>query len=88
MQKEFCYLLLLILTAHYNSLNLKTRSQVATNLEEYGRKEEGSSISLKYTPKDENHSLSLLSEYQDYMGNYDKCMLVLTFSYNWRQQRG
>lgn len=73
MNKNICYLLLLIICSHIHSLNLKTRTQVFSTLEEYGSKEEGSSISLRFTPKDENHSLSLLSEYQDYLGNFDKC---------------
>jgi hypothetical protein len=55
---------------------------VFSTLEEYGRKEEGSSISLKYTPKDQTHSMSLLSEYQDYLGNFDKCKILLIRSYN------
>jgi hypothetical protein len=81
MQKEFCYLVLLLLSYQIHSLNLKTRTEVFSTLEEFGRKEEGSSISLKYTPKDQTHSFSLLSEYQDYLGNYDKCKLLLTLSY-------
>lgn len=81
MHKEFCYLVLLLISYQIHTLNLKTRTQVFSTLEEYGSKEEGSSISLKYTPKDETHSLSLLSEYQNYLGNYDKCNLLLTLSY-------
>lgn len=82
MHKEFCYLVLLLLSCQVHTLNLKTQTQVFSTLEEYGRKEEGSSISLKYTPKDQTHSMSLLSEYQDYLGNFDKCKILLIRSYN------
>ena len=81
MNKNICYLLLLIICSHVHSLNLKTRTQVFSTLEEFGKKEEGSSISLRFTPKDENHSLSLLSEYQDYLGNFDKCKKKINFSH-------
>lgn len=69
MNKTICYLLLLIVTSNISSLALKTRSKVVSTLEEYGSKDQGSSISLKKMPKDENYSMTLLSEYQDYMGN-------------------
>jgi len=66
------FLTLLLVSQQFYSLNLKTQTKVFSTCEEYGRKEEGSSISLKWTPKDKSHSLSLLSEYQDYLSDYNK----------------
>ena len=73
MQKEFCFLILLFISLEINTISLKAKTKVFSQLEEYGSKHEGSSISLKKFPKDETHSLSLLSEYQDYMSDYSKC---------------
>lgn len=81
MHKELCFLLLLIFSSSLNSLNLKIRSKVFSTLEEYGTKEEGSSISLKKMPKDENTSMSLLSEYQDSMDDFDQCIITLILSH-------
>ena len=75
MHKEFCFLILLFISSEIYTISLKAKTKVFSTLEEYGRREEGSSISLKKFPKDATHSLSLLSEYQDYMVDYSKCIV-------------
>jgi hypothetical protein len=71
MNKEFCFLLLLILTAEISLVSIQTSSKMVATIEEYGHPHEGSSISLRKTKRDVDHTLSLLSMYQDTIIDYN-----------------
>jgi hypothetical protein len=70
MFKEFCFLLLLVLSAHISSLALKSESKLNACMEEYGHPSQGTSISLKKTKRDLDKTMSLLSMYQDTIVDY------------------
>ena len=80
MDKEFCFLLLLILTIEISSIKLGSQSKVVSTIEEYGLETEGSSISLRKTKRNINHSISLLAEYQDTIIDYNVCIFYILFS--------
>jgi hypothetical protein len=73
MNKELCFLILLIITLDVSAIGLRPVTKFVALVEEYGLKTDGSSISLIKTKRDINKSLSLLALYQDTIIDYDIC---------------
>jgi hypothetical protein len=70
MNKEICFLVLLLITASLNAVSLNTKSKLVATKDDYGHFSEGTSIALRKTKRDIDRSLSLLSMYQDTIIDY------------------
>lgn len=79
MNKEICFLILLILTVEISSIGLRPMNKFVSMIEEYGLKSEGTSISLHKTKSDINKSLTILAQYQDTIIDYDICINFSNF---------
>lgn len=70
MNKEICFLVLLIFTVHISSITISSESKLSATVEEFGCASQGTSISLRKTKRNVDKTLSLLSMYQDTIVDY------------------
>jgi hypothetical protein len=74
MNKQFCFLLLLILTLENRTIRVEQQNRFNALIGEYGIKGEGTSIALHRTKRNIDKSLTILAQYHETIIDYDICI--------------